>query len=117
MQDMRKRKGLKISCSPEKKLRNNTKRKLDGPASIRIYEQSRFRITTHRSSAQGNDDMSPHCGVHSQKRESCSKPCSLAVISGPTLIFNLLQLDNNKSAASYQQDWCTLIVKTFRQQA
>ena len=31
MQDMRKRKGLKISCSPEKKLRNNTKRKLDRP--------------------------------------------------------------------------------------
>ena len=60
--------------------------------------------------------------LHSQNRASCRKsvagllPCShqddIRMRSNP-----LLRLDDNKSAASCQQAWCKLIVKTFYPQA
>ena len=57
-------------------------------------------------------------GLHSKKRANCNKsaagllPCShqddIRMRS-----HRLLRLDDNKSAASCQQAWCKLIVKTF----
>ena len=61
--------------------------------------------------------------IHSQKRASCIKsaaglfPCCHQLSRYQDAFASLAPLNDNKSAASCQQAWCKLIVKTFYPQA